>query len=77
MALAMLYPEPEKGGRGKRGKASETDGFSATRLRNARAVLRHSRVLAISVRDGVTKLDKAFLESAPNVTRSKHSPYDS
>src|SRR5258708_32597961 len=26
MRLALLYPEPDKGGRGKDGKASETDG---------------------------------------------------
>jgi hypothetical protein len=35
MALAFAYPEPDKPGRGKKGKASETDGFSATRLKNA------------------------------------------
>ena len=40
MALAMLYPEPEKGGRGK--KAPETGGFSRQRLGDARSVLRHS-----------------------------------
>jgi hypothetical protein len=34
------YPEPEKGGRGRKGKASETNEFSQVRLREARAVLR-------------------------------------
>jgi len=44
MQFAMLYPEPEKGGRGKRGKnLSETEGFSAARVSQARAVLCYSR----------------------------------
>jgi hypothetical protein len=60
MALAWLYPEPEKGGRGKKGKASETDGFSSTRLKQARAVYRYSLELAERVRDGVVKLDEAL-----------------
>jgi ParB-like chromosome segregation protein Spo0J len=34
MALAMIYPEPAKGGRGK--KALGTDGFSQARLSQAR-----------------------------------------
>jgi hypothetical protein len=62
MALAMLYPEPGKGGRGNKGKSSETEGFSSTRLSNARTVLRHSPALAIAVRDGVTKLDEALAQ---------------
>ena len=52
MAVAMLYPEPEKGGRGKKGngtKAAETAGFSYRRLAEARSVLRHSRALAEQV----------------------------
>ncbi len=36
MALALIYPEPEKGGRGR--KSLETKGFSAARLSQARAV---------------------------------------
>ncbi len=49
MALAMIYPEPEKGGRGKNvaaRKAVESTGFSMERLKHARAILRHSRELA-------------------------------
>jgi hypothetical protein len=38
-------------GRGKKGKASETSGFSQVRLREARAVLRHSQELGEPVRD--------------------------
>ena len=60
MAYAMLYPEPEKGGRGKKRNSSETEGFSAARLSQARSVLAFSRELADSVRDGVTPLDKAL-----------------
>lgn len=57
MAVAFAYPEPEKGGRGHKGKSSETDGFSATRLKIARQVLRHSRDLALAVLRDTTKLD--------------------
>ena len=38
MLYAKVYPEGSKGGRGKTG--TETDGFSKTRLKTARAVLR-------------------------------------
>lgn len=43
MALAMIYPDAEKGGRGKKsegGKAAESAGFSNRRLREARSILR-------------------------------------
>jgi len=48
MRLALLYPEPEKGGRGKRAKTVEETStvFSAKRLQQARSVLAFSRVLA-------------------------------
>lgn len=36
MALAMIYPDPEKGGRGNKGKALETNAFDPSRLRQAR-----------------------------------------
>ena len=52
MKTAMQYPEPEKGGRGK--KALETSGFSRQRLRQASAVLTFSRPVAKAVRDGFT-----------------------
>jgi hypothetical protein len=63
MALAMLYPEPEKGGRGKNDearKARETRGFSSDRLRQARAVLRYSPELARRVVAGTEPLDLAL-----------------
>lgn len=63
MALAMIYPEAEKGGRGKRsGNLKESLGFSAMRLSQARAVLRHSEKLAKAVLQGVTPLDQALEE---------------
>jgi hypothetical protein len=33
MATAMIYPDADKRGRGNKGKASVTDGFSSTRLK--------------------------------------------
>jgi hypothetical protein len=52
MQFAWLYPEPEKGGRGKKSgaiKSAETAGFSSRRLNEARAVLAYSRELALAV----------------------------
>ena len=63
MGLAILYPEPEKGGRGKVGalkEARKLGGFSGERVRQARAVLRHSLELAHAVRDGTMALDDAL-----------------
>jgi hypothetical protein len=60
-AMAMMYPEPEKGGRGKKKTVDETSAlFSAKRLQLARAVLNHSRSLADSVLKGITPLDAAL-----------------
>jgi hypothetical protein len=59
MALAFIYPEPGKGGRGKVGAAKEAKklgGFTDERLRQARLILRHSRALA----EDVLALRKAF-----------------
>jgi hypothetical protein len=52
MAHAMLYPQAEKGGRGKKSeatKSAETSGFSVRRVQQARAVLAHSPPIAIAV----------------------------
>jgi hypothetical protein len=64
MGLALLYPEPEKGGRGKKSAvntATETMGVSKSRVEQARAVARHSLELALAVRDGIMKLDEALV----------------
>jgi hypothetical protein len=55
MAVALIFPEGDERGRGKKGKttkSAEAADFSATRLRQARAVLHHSRPLAQSVLKG-------------------------
>jgi hypothetical protein len=50
MALAMIYPEPEKLRRKGTGVSeTERQGVSAARLSQARAVYRHSRTLAEAV----------------------------
>jgi hypothetical protein len=46
MAVAMLYPDGGKGGRGKKGNPAISTGFSQRRLEQARQVLRYSRELA-------------------------------
>jgi ParB-like nuclease domain len=63
MAVAMLYPDGGKGGRGKRRNPSETVGFSATRLKQARAVLAHSLDLAQAVLAGSKFIDAAYEEA--------------
>ena len=60
MAVAFAYPEPDKPGRGKKGKAEETSGFSQKRLQQARQVLHYSRELALAVLDDTIKLDSAL-----------------
>ncbi len=44
MAVAIIYPDAEKGGRGKKStvKVAETAGFSQRRLQEARFVLKHA-----------------------------------
>lgn len=60
MALAMIYPEPDKRGRGNKGKSEVSSDFSQKRLAQARSVLRYSRPLAQEVLKGVMPLDKAL-----------------
>jgi hypothetical protein len=61
MAMAMIYPEPEKGGRGKKKKVEQSSTlFSEKRLQQARTVLHHSRSLAESVIKGIMPLNDAL-----------------
>jgi hypothetical protein len=63
MLTAILFPEPEKGGRGKKSqalKSAESAGFSSRRMNEARSVLRYSRDLADSVIKGSISLDEAL-----------------
>jgi hypothetical protein len=79
MALAMMYPNPEKGGRGKNVEARKAQvswGFSAERVRQARSVFRHSQDLAQSVIKGSVSLDEALrkvdeLKQQANSTEAK------
>jgi hypothetical protein len=52
MAVAFAYPEPDKRGRGNKGKCEDSAGFSQRRLEQARQVLGHSKELAKRVLDG-------------------------
>ena len=64
MAMAMIYPEPGKGGRGKKseaGNSAGTAGFSARRVQDARTILRHSRALAEAVLKGARSLSTWLL----------------
>jgi hypothetical protein len=73
MALALIYPEPAKGGRGKT-NPSEAKGFSQARLNAAHYVLRHSRDLAQSVIKGAVSLDGAlFWAACPRSPRASTS----
>jgi len=64
MALTMIYPEPEKGGRGKKKERVEETStvFSAERLQEARSVLQDARDLAESVVKGSISLDEALAQ---------------
>jgi hypothetical protein len=64
IAMALLYPEPEKGGRGKKRNGSETEQFSKVRLSQARAIVAHSPQLAHAVREGGVKFDDALKQEA-------------
>jgi ParB-like nuclease family protein len=64
MAVAMIYPVPEKGGRGKKKTMDETSIlFSPKRLQLARTVLAHSPDLAQAVLAGCKSLDGAYDEA--------------
>jgi hypothetical protein len=60
-AMAMVYPEPEKGGCGKKKERVDEKStlFSAKRLQLARSVLRYSTPLAQEVMSGKTALNDA------------------
>ena len=64
MAVAMIYPVPEKGGRGKKKTVDETSTlFGSKRLQLARTVLAHSPDLAQAVLAGFKSLDGAYTEA--------------
>lgn len=59
MAVAMIYPEPAKGGRGKV-NPSIIEGFSHGALSEARTALRYAPDLAELVRVGDLRLNEAY-----------------
>jgi hypothetical protein len=61
MLIAMLYPDPEKGGRGKNSKLNLE--FSGMRLSQARTVLRYAPDLLDPVRSGAISLNNAYEEA--------------
>src|ERR1700688_2523176 len=77
MAVAMMYPEPEKGGKGKRSRIQEgLDEPRKTfqnRLSQARTVLAHSSDLAQAVLAGSKFLDAAY-ESMDRYRGMRASP---
>jgi hypothetical protein len=63
MATAMIYPEPEKRGRGNKSeKDFAAKSFSSARLSKARAVLKHSPPIAQAILAGSKSLDEAYNE---------------
>ena len=58
MAVAKIMPEPEKGGRGKKGYRN--DNVSAQRLSHARTVIKYAPDPADSVLSGATPLNEAY-----------------
>jgi len=81
MAFAFLYPEPGKGGRGKKSAAlnsAETAEFSSRRLNDARSILHHSDALAHDVVAGRMRFDEALerVEKAKQQSKSVESALD-
>ncbi len=77
MAMAIIHPEPEKGGRGK--KSSVTEGFiSSERLSLARTLIAHAADLADNVLAGTTSLDAAYevARERKNAAASKQAQID-
>ncbi len=63
MVVAKIYPELEKGGRGKKSEAMKlagSGGFAVQRVNEARTVLQHAPDLADNVLAGSTSLDEAY-----------------
>lgn len=60
MAVAMMYPKPEKGGRGKNSSVTEEFSVRSGALSMARTVLADSRALAEEVMSGAKFLDAAY-----------------
>lgn len=74
MAMAMMYPEAEKGGRGKKSAATNSllnGGFSRQRLDQARSIFRYSPELARAVLDGTMPLNEALSKVQDEQNRAR------
>ena len=77
IAVAMVYPETEVGGKGKKAagtKAAESAGFSRKRLEDARVILKHAPDLAHQVLQGSEKFDVAY--KAANLLKVDAATHD-
>ena len=64
MAVAMAYPDPEKGGRGRKSVlGTEFEGLNANQLSRARLVLKHMLTVADHVLAGRRQLNDAYAEA--------------
>jgi hypothetical protein len=61
--FALAYPEPEKGGRGKSTNYSKLEWFSASRLSEARKIMKNSREMAKEVIAGTISFKEALDEA--------------
>ncbi len=71
MAVAMIHPEYEKGGRGKQSgavKLASSGGFASQRTNECRAVLKWARELADPVLAGAESLELQLLNCAAGGT---------
>ncbi|MDQ3959507.1 MAG: hypothetical protein M3255_04290 [Pseudomonadota bacterium] len=73
IVVARIYPEPEKGGRGKNSSVSKE--FSGARLSLARFVLRYAPDLADSVLAGSPSIDNAYEEA--RIRKGQAETYES
>jgi hypothetical protein len=60
LIIALVYPDPEQCGRGRPSQLSKLEGYSASRLSEARKIVRHSRDLALEVIAGLTPFAQAL-----------------
>ena len=60
LIIALVYPDPEKCGRGRPSQLSKLEGYCASRLSEARKIVKHSRDLAREVIAGITTFADAL-----------------
>jgi hypothetical protein len=76
--IALAYPDPEKCGRGRPSQLSKLEGYSASRLSEARTIIKHSRDLAQEVIAGSCTFKQALDEATVprvKITHTDPLPY--